>query len=528
MPRRSRRSGGCSPRTGDPGVKGPLGRPGPLVLVAVLAPAAIVAVLGYVSLRQWARSSELLFREQARDMASMTADKIGMMLRVTDDDLVARLQATLLHGEALEAFLASAPLVDRLYLLDRHETVRYPTTPREGDAVIVASLTAGRARDLWERGGRRDFVVGDHLVLATVVKSAGGEPLLAALSRSREGLRREVFDRTFASLDVATLWEVLDGAGRPVYERSPLADADLVASVPFRERPPGWRLALSRSRSASPGTAVRRKVALLTAALAVLLVVIAAGIVATYRLVRREMEMARLKSDFVANVSHDLKTPLSVVRMYSETLDMGRVTDEAKRREYYRVITRESERLSRLIDNVLDFSRIDSGRRRYEMTPTAVEPLVREAVEAFAYPLTQEGFKVEVEIAPDLPLVPLDAEAVGQALSNLVDNALKYSADRRVLGVAARVVGDELALEVTDLGIGIPANEHERIFDKFYRVGRSDTQGRRGSGVGLALVRHVAEAHGGRVTVDSRLGEGSRFTVWLPVTPGGGRSCHAS
>src|SRR5262249_3558185 len=181
-----------------------------------------------------------------------------------------------------------------------------------------------------------------------IVKSASGEPVLAALSRSREGLRRQVFEGTFAALHTATLWEVLDDAGRPAHQRAPLSDADLAASAPFRRRLPGWRVGLYEARRAAPEKAVRRQVACLTAALGGLLVVIVAGIVATYRLVRREMEMARLKSDFVANVSHDLKTPLSVVRMYGETLDMGRVTDEAKRREYYRVITRESERLSRL------------------------------------------------------------------------------------------------------------------------------------------------------------------------------------
>jgi signal transduction histidine kinase len=198
---------------------------------------------------------------------------------------------------------------------------------------------------------------------------------------------------------------------------------------------------------------------------------------------------------------------------------MGRLPDEAGRREYYRVITRESERLTRLIDNVLDFSRIESGRRTYERVPTAVEPLVREAVEAFSHPLAQHGFKVDVQVAPDLPEVPLDADAVGQALANLIDNAIKYSAERTSLTVEARIVQGQLALTVADEGIGIPREEQGRIFDKFYRVGRSDTQSRRGSGVGLALVRHVAEAHGGRVTVESRPGQGSRFTLWVPLAP---------
>jgi signal transduction histidine kinase len=203
--------------------------------------------------------------------------------------------------------------------------------------------------------------------------------------------------------------------------------------------------------------------------------------------------------------------------MFGETLEMGRLADEAKRQEYYRVITREAERLSRLIDNVLDFSRIESGHRRYDRVPTDVEPLVRETLEAFDYPLSRQGFQVTVALAPDLPEVPMDPEAVGQALSNLVDNAIKYSGERKTLRVEARIADGQLALSVADEGIGIPPEEQSRIFQKFYRAGRSETQGRRGSGVGLALVRHVAEAHGGRVAVESRPGAGSRFTLRLPL-----------
>jgi signal transduction histidine kinase len=142
---------------------------------------------------------------------------------------------------------------------------------------------------------------------------------------------------------------------------------------------------------------------------------------------------------------------------------------------------------------------------------------VRDALEAFAYPLAQQGFKVEVTIAPTVREVRMDAEAVGQALANLIDNAMKYSTDERAIAIDARLQDGRLAIAVTDRGIGIPAAEHGRVFDKFYRVGRSDTQGRRGSGVGLALVRHVAEAHGGTVTVESAPGRGSTFTLWLPA-----------
>jgi signal transduction histidine kinase len=490
--------------------------------LAIVVPAVIVAALGYVSLRQWERSAELLFREQARDVASMAADKIEMLLRQSDDELLARLQALVeggdLRPETLEGFARQTPLVQRVYLFDRAGRLRYPAAPAEGDAAVFAALLGEVSRGLWEGGGRRDVVAGDRSLLAAVLRGGDGAPVLAAVTRDPSTLQREVLDRTLRALDSPIICVIVDESGRPIGNAQAVVGASLLVTVPFRQALPTWRIALYQPAGASPRQSVRRQVMLFTTAFGVLLVVIVAGLVVTFRLVRRETEMARLKSDFVANVSHDLKTPLSVIRMFGETLEMDRVRDEAARREYYRVITRESERLSRLIDNVLDFSRIEGGRRRYERTPTAVEPLVRDVVDAFAWPLTRQGFKVEVHVAPDLPEVPLDAEAVAQALGNLVDNAIKYSVERKTLLIDAALIGDELALSVADEGIGIPRAEHARIFEKFYRVGHSETQGRRGSGVGLALVRHVAEAHGGRVIVESVPGSGSRFTIRIPIS----------
>ena len=491
-----------------------------LALGAIVAPAAIVAVLGYVSLRQWERSAELLFREQARDMATMAAEKIEMALRQAEDELLTRLQA-IVGGPgpvepALDELLRATPLVERLYLFDRQSARLYPRASRPDDEA-VDRLPADLPPAAWQRGGRRAVVAGDRAVVTAILTSSAGAPVLAAFSPNLEALGREIFDTMLASLEGSSVVAVLDHRERPVYSRQPLGGAEPLVSVTFREGLPNWRLALFQRPGDSPRRAIRWQVAVFTGAFAVLVAVIAAGVVLTSRLVRRETEVARLKSDFVANVSHDLKTPLSVIRMFGETLEMGRVTDEAKRQDYYRVITRESERLSRLIDNVLDFSRIEGGRRVYDIVPTAVEPLVREALEAFGYPLAQASFKVEVDVAPDLPDVPMDRDAIGQALANLVDNAIKYSGERKTLHVSAAVRDGRLAVSVEDEGLGIPAEEHARIFEKFYRVGRSDTSGCRGSGVGLALVRHVAEAHGGAVTVASQPGVGSRFTLWLPL-----------
>jgi signal transduction histidine kinase len=490
-------------------------------LFGIAVPAAILAVLGGVSLRQWETSSELLFKEQTRDLAAMAADKIEMMLRQTDDDVLARLQTVIaspdLGRHALDDVQASLPLVQRLYLLNRRGELLYPTDPREEDGALLARLRTEAAQSSWEKGRRRDLVVGEQLVLATVCDLHDGTPVLTAVSRDPEVLRREVFDRSIRALESPAIVAVVDDRDRPVYSGGALDRADRIATARFREILPTWRVAIYQPQGTSPRESVRRQIALFTGAFGLLIVVILAGIVVTYRLIRREAEMSRLKADFVANVSHDLKTPLSVIRMFGETLEMGRTTDEVQRREYYHVITRESERLSRLIENVLDFSRIESGRRRYDIAPTAVEPLIREVLDAFSYPLAQHGFKVTVTVAPDLPEVPMDGDAIGQALANLVDNAIKYAGDRKSITIEAGLVAGSLALSVADEGIGIPEAEQARIFEKFYRVGRSETQGRRGSGVGLALVRHIALAHGGRITVSSAPGEGSRFTLWLPL-----------
>jgi len=492
-------------------------------VLAIVVPAAILAVLGYVSLRQWQTSADLLFREQSRNMAAMAAEKVDMALRHLEDDTLGRLETVLATDAAggpaaLRRFVAETPLVGRLALFDRAGRALDPPGAPPLAASPVGRALGDATRALWERGGRRHLIVDDDLVVATVLRAPGHPSCLAVVVLDPGALRREALEKPLGGPDVPGVLAVTDHRNRPVFGRPDLARTDVVVAVPLGELLPAWRLALyQQPGDRAPGAALRRQMMLFCAALGLLLVVIAAGLVATYRLVRHETEMARLKADFVANVSHDLKTPLSLIRVFGETLEMGRVRDEPTRQEYYRVITRESERLSRLIDNVLDFSRIEGGRQTYVRVPLAVEPLVRETLAAFEYVLTQGGFRVELSVPPDLPEVAMDGDAVGQALANLVDNAIKYSADRKVLRVGAEIRDGDLGLSVSDEGIGIPREEQDRIFDKFYRVGRSETQGRRGSGVGLALVRHVAEAHDGRVTVDSRPGRGSCFTLWLPA-----------
>jgi signal transduction histidine kinase len=241
------------------------------------------------------------------------------------------------------------------------------------------------------------------------------------------------------------------------------------------------------------------------------------GIFLTYRNISREMNLAQLKSDFVANVSHELRTPLALIRLYAETLELGRLASKEKYQEYFRIIREESERLTALINNILDFSRIEAGRKEYEFKETNLPQLVRSTLDSYRFQIEQNGFKFEENIAEDIPPVTVDREAIARSLLNLVNNALKYSNDRKFIGVRLYRANGSVKLEVQDHGIGIPRSEQEKIFEKFYRCGDPLVHNIKGSGLGLSLVRHIASAHGGEVQVESVPDQGSKFTIRLPL-----------
>src|SRR5581483_10001285 len=192
---------------------------------------------------------------------------------------------------------------------------------------------------------------------------------------------------------------------------------------------------------------------------------LASGIYLTYRNINKEMALARLKSDFVSNVSHELRTPLSLIRLYAETLELGRLSSPEKYQEYYQIIRKESERLTALINNILDFSRIEAGRKEYEFRETDLSELVKNTMESYRYQIEQHGFTLEENIEP-VPAMRVDREAVARSLVNLLNNALKYSQDRKFIGVNLYRANGTVKLEVVDHGIGIPQQEQGRIFEK--------------------------------------------------------------
>jgi len=241
------------------------------------------------------------------------------------------------------------------------------------------------------------------------------------------------------------------------------------------------------------------------------------GILFIYRDIRREEELSRMKSEFISNVSHELKTPIAAIRMLAENLRQSRVAEESRKMEYYQLISKESSRLSHLIDNILDFSRVEGKRKTFQLEKHDIAGVVGETVRQFTSLMEEHSHKVDLVLDENLPEMSVDPDALALALFNLLDNAAKYSEKDRRIEVKVSNDGDSLCIEVTDHGIGIPRAEQEKVFEKFYRVQRTDGKKIPGSGIGLTLVREVAEAHKGKVELHSEPGVGSTFRTRLPI-----------
>jgi len=331
-------------------------------------------------------------------------------------------------------------------------------------------------------------------------------------------LVRDYFENEFVNPDKEWVLRVTEPTGEVLYETRPTPndtfEVKRVMTVPsFR----GLKLQL-RGRDRSFQEEVQRLALAKTALIGFIDLMLLAGLFLAYSNVRREIQLSRLKSDFVANVSHELKTPLALIRLFAETLELGRVPGEEKAKQYYRIINKESQRLTQLINNILDFSRIEAGRKQYRFVPTDLSRIVREVVEAYRFPIEKDGFTLEVEVAEDLPEVEIDPEAIEQALLNLVNNAIKYSPDQKYIRLEVRRDGERILIAVRDKGIGVAKADQKRIFEKFYRAENTLVHTTKGSGLGLALVQHIMEAHGGAVELESAPGVGSTFTLVLPLT----------
>jgi two-component system phosphate regulon sensor histidine kinase PhoR len=302
--------------------------------------------------------------------------------------------------------------------------------------------------------------------------------------------------------------------GERLYGTAELAERDLAQTKDLWIFP---RISVGiRMRGASLDEALRERLWWNIGLIVGLDLLLIGGVLLVWRWMSREIELLRLRSDFISTVSHELRTPLALIRMYAETLEMGRMADPARQKEYLGTILSETERLTRLVNDVLTVSRTDARKRRMERVD--LNDVVREVVRAYEGRLTAGGIEPDLVLAEPLAAVLADREAVAEALINLLDNAMKYGAAEKFLRIATGEEGKRVYVEVEDRGMGIAPEHQKMVFEAFYRVTEGLVHSTRGTGLGLALVKRIMEAHGGEVVLKSAPGKGSTFRLFFHNT----------
>jgi two-component system phosphate regulon sensor histidine kinase PhoR len=496
------------------------------LLTFLLLPAVVVSVL--VLLRVTVRSSleldelrEKSIVEATYVLASDNADRLEK--RIISQDNVVRSAVDVSERERfgaswLQSAATQTPSVRAVLVLD--------LTSPSGTVVAFAS----RGTQLEDEGFRRLLVTAmlpdmkleeppRHQLRHLHGHYRGQDYLLSYWQQDRQGRRylivawhyvplivHDLFQSLYSNRDPQSRVNVVDSEGRIIFG-PPLRRGGVTIGRPFQTTLYKWWVNANIIAAESLGEAVARRRMGEAVLVSLSLLVVIAGLVIVGVAAVRERRLSNLKSDLVANVSHELKTPLALVRMFSELLYSGRVQDSEKRQQYLQIITTESERLGAIIDNLLDFSRAERGRVSYAFNEANLEAIVQRVVEAARMRAAEVEFRLEIE--PGLPPVLLDERSVEVAISNLVDNALKYAPSGKLVQIALRSAGRTVEIRVTDQGPGIPVVDRKRIFDRFFRGRRATETHIRGSGIGLALVKSIAEAHGGKSWVEEASPSGS-------------------
>jgi two-component system, OmpR family, phosphate regulon sensor histidine kinase PhoR len=499
-----------------------------LLIFAVLAAAAGLAYYSYTF------SSEMAARERAiivDTMRELGEEKVyGIEREITDTDKKL-LNAIPLHNPLeVQALVTSAqaPVLSVFVLDDELHVIPdgyFNKRPREEaeafrtlfETRILPELPLRTART-GERGHIHAIYDGRSYLFAFTRRVDGGKPFYVVLETDLDYLIISVFPEYF-DVPSPRLYRVVDDRGELVYGHDFAEEAvQNVVEQPFTESVSLWSLQVAQKDSGSLATRRRRQVvdAIL---IGVAMTVIVAGLAVFILAMRRAQRANELKSEFISNVSHELKTPLSIISMFGEMLATGRTRSPEQSTEYAEIIWRESVRLARLIDNVLDFAKIERGVDVYEFAEGDVGEVVQRALELSVHRLQKAEMGVEASYDEELPPLSIDANALTLAFLNLVDNAIKYASGGKKIEVGVRREAGRVVISVHDFGPGIEADEQERIFERFYRARSVRLKPIRGSGIGLALVKHIAEAHGGGVTVDSAPGQGATFRLWIPIEP---------
>lgn len=417
------------------------------------------------------------------------------------------LEADLLHGRW--------PISRATYEFHAEEVRRWLGDDSRARASVRAVALAAAVEHLWnewrstgtrESSSREAVLVSGQLM---TVLSIGDRSRLSALVATPDYVERQWMGKLGPLLDRQHVRVALrDRASHPAANESRRAAGE--TGLP-------WSIAVESVGIADELERIVSRRRLWLAVISLLAALVIGGSYAIARAVTRELAVARLQSDFVSAVSHEFRTPLTTLRQLTEILNDGRIAGESRRQKYYQALARQTERLHRLVEGLLDFACIEARTSPYRMEPLDACAFVRSVVEEFETEAAGRGYHVELDLDGVGGVIAGDRAALGNALWNLLDNAVKYSLECRTVWVEVERRDRRLAIRVRDRGLGIPAGEQREIFGKFFRGAAAKAENIKGTGIGLAMVQHIMNAHRGDVSVTSEPGEGSTFTLLLPI-----------
>ncbi|MDI1450681.1 HAMP domain-containing sensor histidine kinase [Polyangium sp. 6x1] len=512
------------------------------LLYFAIVPAIVFAVLvlGGIALRttlQIEKARQQTVFDATLTLADERVDRLDKLI-IAQDNVVAThvdlANLTTISRRWLPTASRETPTVRAILVLDLSHDAR--------DVLAFASRAPGREDDAFRRlllgrlfsslnfeGNTEELrhlhqIIDQQSILISYWQRAyAGRRYLVVAWHDVPRLVHDVFPRLYRDIDRGnSRSNVTDEEGRIVFG-PPIKAGEFTVGRPFPTTLYNWRLQIALTSADDLGDKVERQRMIELGMVGFAAIVVLVGVTIIIFASIKERRLAALKSDFVANVSHELKTPLALVRMFGEILLADRVASEDKRRQYLQIIVSESERLTALIENVLDFAKVERGKAAYEFAPGRLEEVVGRAVDVYRYRAERDGIVVHLASAEDMPEAMLDARAMELAIINLLDNAFKYAKDGERVDVDVASEDGSVVVRVSDRGPGIDPDEQERIFERFVRGRRAGEQRIRGSGIGLALVKHIAESHGGSIEVKSPVtedGKGSVFVLRIPALRG--------
>jgi two-component system, OmpR family, phosphate regulon sensor histidine kinase PhoR len=496
------------------------------LIFAILVAAAALAFYGYSYTSEVSSREREIIRDTLRELADEKVLQIEGTILDGDERLFRQIQLDPLP-DLTDVVKEAGAAVASIFVLDASLAVlpggHYSNRPRDAGLAfidffrerIIPTLPL-KTTPLGTRGHVHRMWDGRPYLFSFIRRSSQGRTFYIVVEADLSHLVGNVFPLFFA-VRSQLLYQIVDERGDLVYG-VPFRDAaaGVIVEQSFAETVDAWRVRVAQKDASSSAAQSRRRINdFILIGLAVTVILTGLGFLTVA--MRRERRANDLKSEFISNVSHELKTPLSIISMFGEMLALGRVKGQAQATEYAEIIWRESVRLARLIDNVLDFARIERGGGGYEFANCDIADVVARALEVSGRRVTTAEMTMDVAIEAELPMVRLDANAFTLAVLNLIDNAIKYASDGKRIEVRLARVDGSVELAVCDFGPGIEPDEQAHIFERFYRARAVRLKPVRGSGIGLALVQHIARAHRGEVVVQSELGKGATFLVRIPI-----------